>query len=283
MKKIIATLILVVGVISTDAFSQLMYSNEIVEVHKLDNNLFLLKENTRFTANILALTGEEGVLLMDTGFGDVSDELVDAVNFLGGNVRVIINSHNHGDHTGGNAAFGKGVQIIGHSACLDELLVEGADMAGIDGEYQLKFSGMELICYPFPGGHSECDIIVHIPAIKMAYLGDLYLSESFPLVVIGVGSKAQNVVKNLKEIYTLLPDDTRLFSGHGRETDMSELAGYIRMLETTIALVRSEMKSGESLEEIKDSDPLKDYSQWGQFFAFITEESWIEQIYQSYK
>jgi len=284
MKKTITKLLLIfVGLISTESFAQMIYSNENVEVHKLDKKLFLLKENTRFTANILALTSEDGILLMDTGFGDVSDDLADAVNFLGKKVRVIINSHHHGDHTGANAAFGNRVKIIGHAACSDELHPEWDDFIGIKDEYSLKFSGRELSCISFPFGHSECDIIVHIPDMKIAYLGDLYLSESFPLVVIEAGSKAQKVVNNLKEIHALLPDDTRLFSGHGRETNMSELETYINMLETTIELVKAEMKNGKDLDEIKDSDLLKDFAQWGKFFTFITQETWIEQIYLSYE
>ena len=55
------------------------------------------------------------------------------------------------------------------------------------------------------------------------------------------------------------------------------------MLETTIGMVRDEMKSGKSLDDIKDSKLLKDYQDWGKFFAFISSESWIEQIYQSYE
>ena len=284
MKKILAILISVfVGLISVDSFGQLVYSNDNVEVHKLGDKLFLLKETTRFTVNILALEGEDGILLMDTGFGDVSDDLSDAVNFLGKKVSVIINSHNHGDHAGGNTAFGKGIKIIGHAACTDGFRSEGNNFVPVEDEFSMEFSGMELVCIPFPGGHSQCDIIVHVPALKLACLGDLYLSESFPLVIIGVGSRAQTVVKNLKEIQSILPDDTRLFSGHGRETNMTDLAAYINMLEMTIALVRAEMKAGKSMDEIKNSKPLEAYQQWGKFFPFITTESWITQIYQSYE
>ena len=54
-------------------------------------------------------------------------------------------------------------------------------------------------------------------------------------------------------------------------------------METTIGLVRDEMNSGKSLDDIKDSKLLKDYQDWGKFFSFISSESWIEQIYQSYE
>lgn len=208
---------------------------------------------------------------------------MDAVQFIGKDVSIIINSHLHGDHTGGNKAFGKGLKIIGHLECKDELTSEGFEIITIDEEYTFDFSGNKVICIPFPGGHSQCDIIVYVPDLKIAYLGDLYLSESFPLVIIGLGSKAQTVVKNLEAILRMLPQDTRLFSGHGKETNMSDLKDYISMLKITIDLVRAEMNAGKNLQEIKESDVLTDFEQWGKFFPFITKESWIGQIYASYE
>jgi len=263
--------------------AQVEYSNDNVEITILDENLFLLKETTRFTANIFAISGEDGILLFDTGFKDASGDLVKAVQFLGKDVSIIINSHLHGDHTGGNEAFGQGITLIGHKECEKRFPSEGFDIKTIDEKYAFDFSGKKIICIPFPGGHSECDIIVYVPDLKMAYLGDLYLSESFPLVIIGVGSRAQTVVKNLKEIQEMLPEDTRLFSGHGKETTMSDLQDYISMLETTIDLVREDMDAGKSLQEIKDSDLLNDFVHWGQFFEFITAKTWIQQIYDSYE
>jgi glyoxylase-like metal-dependent hydrolase (beta-lactamase superfamily II) len=273
----------IAGLISTNSFGQQIYTNDNVEITNLDNNLFLLKETTWFTANILAITGEDGILLMDTGLKDVSDDLADAIQFLGKDVSIIINSHHHPDHIGGNEAFGTGLKIIGHKECKDKLPSEGFEIIAIDEEYTFDFSSHEVICIPFPGGHSQCDMIVYIPDLKITYLGDLYLSESFPLVIIEVGSKAQTVVDNLKEILDIVSEDTRLFAGHGKETTTADLEEYIKMLETTIDIVRAEMNSGNSLEEIMDADLLKDFGQWGKFFDFITKETWIEQIYLSYE
>jgi len=273
--------IVIYGSTSISLPGQMLYNNDNVEVHILDENLFLLKETFRFTANILAISGEDGLLIMDTGFGEVSDDLKDAVNFLGKDVKVIINSHLHGDHKGGNKSFGEGIKKIAHAKCKEDFQTEENYFIGIIEKYCFTFSGIEIVCIPFAGGHSQCDIIVHVPDMKLVYLGDLYLSESFPLVDVGVGSKAQIVVENLKEIVHILPDDTRIISGHGKETSTGELKSYINMLEETIEIVRSAISKGASVQEMKDSDILKEYGQWGDFFDFITESSWIEQIYYS--
>jgi glyoxylase-like metal-dependent hydrolase (beta-lactamase superfamily II) len=263
---------------SMKVLSQIVYSNNHVELTKLDNNVFLLKEKYRFTANILAITGDESILLLDTGFREIADDLVDAVKYLGKNVEIIINSHGHGDHVGANTSFGSNAIVMGHENCNDRFASSGLETITFDEEYSFDFSGNRVICRSFTGGHSNCDIVISIPDLNLAYLGDIYLSESFPLIGIGVDAKAQKLVSILKEIHEMLPEDTRLFAGHGKETTASDLSDYISMLETTIDIVRKEMIAGKSLAEIKEGDVLAKWSEWGEFFTFITKETWIEQI-----
>jgi len=276
---------LIVGILLTFqvlAFSQLQYSNDQVEVIRLDETVYLLKENYSFTANSLAISGEKELLLIDTGFREIARDYFDAVSYLGMEVAFIINSHGHSDHVGANTLFGKDVRIVGHEECKEQFTRAGKITDTFEDEFHFDFSGHQVNCIAFPGGHSECDILIHIPDLKLAYLGDIYLSESFPLVIINAGSSVQQMVAILKRIYEMLPADTRLISGHGKETTMEYMGEYIGMLDTTIGLVREEMVKGKTLQKIKNDDVLADWGEWGRFFPFITKESWIEQIYLSY-
>lgn len=276
---------LIVGILLTFqvlAFSQLQYSNDYVEVMQLDEKVYLLKENYKFTANSLAISGEKELLLIDTGFREIARDFFDAVSYLGKEVAVIVNSHGHHDHVGANTLFGNDVRIVGHEECKEQFTRGGQKVDTFQDEFHFDFSGHQVNCIAFPGGHSECDILIHIPDLKLAYLGDMYLCESFPLVIIDAGSSVQTLVTNLKQIYGMLPADTRVFPGHGKETDMEYMGEYIGMLDTTIGLVREEMTKGTKLQKIKDDDLLTDWGEWGRFFPFITKESWIEQIYLSY-
>ena len=132
---------------------------------------------------------------------------------------------------------------------------------------------MELNCRAYPGGHTSCDIIVYAPKLKIAYLGDIYFSESFPRIDIESGSKAQVLLKHLKKIHSILPHDTRIIPGHGRVTTMDELKIYIDMVESTMKIIKDEMDKGKSLKEIQDADVLKDWSEWGTFFTMINKNS----------
>jgi len=283
--RIIFTVLIVCLLLSQIDYanSQTIYSNENVEVTKLTDKIYLLRETIYFTANIIAFPGPDGILLLDTGFKHASDDLVDAVNHLNsGNVEFIINSHPHGDHVGANSSFGKNVTIIGHKDCEDSFSKTDWKIITFEEEYSFIFNNEEINCIALPGGHSPCDIVIHLPASKIAYLGDMYLSESFPLIAIGSGARAQTLVKNLEYTLSILPKDTRLIPGHGKVTTMEDLKNYIDMVETTIGIVRKKMDAGKSLEEMKNTDVLKDWGKWGKFFEFVTKDSWIEDIYLSY-
>lgn len=260
--------------------SQVVYSNENVEVTKITENVFKLRETINFTANIIALTGSDSVLLMDTGFKQAGSDLSDAIRYLNkGTVKYIINSHGHGDHVGANELFSKDAVTIRHKNCKD---TSNPENIFLDDEYHFYFNKAEIRCIAFPDGHSRCDIIVYIPSLKLAYLGDIYLSESFPLVDTGSGASAQTAVRNLKRIAGTLPEDVLIIPGHGRNATHTDLMNYIEMLEKTISNVTGEMKAGKNLQQIQNANVLNEWSKWGTFFSFITKESWIEQIFQSY-
>ncbi len=283
MKRIIITFTsLYLGFFSTFSYGQAVYSNKNIEIYPIGKDIFLLKETLQWTANIIALRGDDGILLMDTGFEEASNDLLDAIKYLDSDVKTIIYTHPHMDHVGGGEALGEGLEIIAHRNSMNEIPAGNNKTIAIDKYYTFIFSGMEVNCIPSEHGHSQGDIVIHVPERKIAFLGDLYLSESFPLLRYGQKATVQNAIANLKAIVEELPEDTRLFSGHGKETHLSDLSEYIKMLEETNSIVKTAIDRGMTLNEMKESDLLIDYGQWDQFFSFITKETWIEDIYNSY-
>ena len=242
----------------------------------------MLKVTSGFTANCLLIEGESGLLLVDSGFGESGEELKQAIDLFGKEVKVIVNSHGHHDHLGGNQKFGKEVLIIGHQNCQDALEVHGQKVQTIKTSPTYDFEGTLIFFLPYTGGHSACDIMTYIPDLNLAFLGDLYFSEAFPLVLHEEGSSVQTLIDHLNEIFQSLPDQTLMIPGHGKSTSLEYFGGYIAMLEETIEIVRKKMKSGWSLQRIQEADVLERFGIFGQYLPFITKESWIEMIYLSY-
>jgi glyoxylase-like metal-dependent hydrolase (beta-lactamase superfamily II) len=261
---------------------QSLYSNEHVDVVELHDNAYLLQVKSDFTANCLLIEGENGLLIVDTGFEDTKEYFKDAIDSFGKPVKAIVNSHAHHDHLGANQLFGEDVLIIGHQNCLDSYEQYGQVVQNISNNPTYDFEGTLVFFIDYAGGHSPCDVMTLIPDLNLAFLGDLYLSESLPLVLTESGASAETLVLHLNEIFQSLPDNTLMIPGHGKTTSMEYFGGYIALLEESIEIVRKKMKSGWSLQKIQQEDVLKKYGRFGLYLPFITKESWIEQIYLSY-
>jgi cyclase len=276
-------IVLLTVFVHTYSISQVITSNKNVKVSKLSDRVYIFEETERYPVNIVALTGSCGIILLDTGFKIHANDLVDDIHSLNsGKVEFIINSHIDRDHVEANDVFGTDVTIIGHKNCDDFFNRSGAKSVTFKENYSFKFNDVKIECTAYPGGHTSCDIVVYVPKLNMAYLGDLYLSQSFPRIDIESGSKAQVLLNHLKKIHSLLPKETRLIPGHGRVTTMDEFQKYIDMVETTMQLIKDEKDKGKSLKEIQDADILKDWSEWGTFFTMINKNSWINNVYISY-
>ena len=258
-------------------------TNKNFKVLKVSDQVYVFEEAERYRVNLVAITGTSGIILLDTGFKLYADDLADTLKSLNsGDVKFIINSHTDRDHVEANYIFGTDITIIGHKNCDDFFKKSGAKSVTFDNSYFFKFNDIDIQCTAYPGGHTSCDIIVYVPNLNIAYLGDLYFSESFPRSDIESGSKAQVLLKHLKKIYSVLPKETILIPGHGRITTMDELKTYIDMVESTMRIIKDEMDKGKSLKEIQDADVLKDWNKWGTFFPMINKTTWINNVYLSY-
>jgi cyclase len=269
--------------VDTYLISQVITSDKNVKVTKLSDKVYVFEETERYPVNIVAVTGSCGIILLDTGFKIYANDLVDAIKSLNsGKVEFIINSHIDRDHVEANYVFGTDVTIIGHKNCDHFFNESGAKSVTFEKNYSFKFNDVEIQCTAYPGGHTSCDIVVYIPKLNIAYLGDIYFSESFPRIDIESGSNAQVLLKHLKNIHSILPKETRLIPGHGRVTTMDEFKVYIDMVEKTMQIIKDEKDKGKSLKEIQDADVLKNWSEWGTFFKMINKNSWINNVYLSY-
>jgi len=253
-----------------------------ITIFQLSPDLYKFDFHHGWGANVLVSVGEDGVLLVDSGYGRTADVLYENIRLLSNSeIKYIINSHAHGDHTGGNRLLAKNGSIIAHRNAV-ESLSQLRHVIGVGKEYELKFNNDIIRLYASEGGHSLSDIVIHFQKAQVAFLGDMYLSECFPLIGSGDELTVQNLIANLKRCLDILPKETTLVSGHGKDTSMEDLRHYIRMIEQTVDVVVTEMIKGKSLREIKLENVLDKWREWSGNISFITKETWITDIYESY-
>ena len=260
-----------------------------VEVSQLKDNLYYLRCNGN--VGVVASIGKDGVLLVDTGYAATAAAVQEELKKLeSGPVRLIVNTHGDGDHVGGNGVLGENAVIIGHTEverrmssyfALPAVDTDGVPMVTLDAPATIHFNNEVIRLLPFPGGHTDGDLIVHFTESRVACIGDLVLLETFPNAAPARGGDARRLIEVLTEIQKILPKDTLLVAAHGGVFTMDELETYIDMVEDTVAAVSAELTSGHTLPEIVELNPLASWSEWESPEDGLSFENWITEVYAS--
>ncbi|MFC2162030.1 ankyrin repeat domain-containing protein, partial [Acidobacteriota bacterium] len=234
---------------------------EPVVVH-VSNNIYRMTFPYEMHSNIGFSSGSEGFLLVDTGFSlRASDKIRATLNS--------INTHPHWDHIAANS-IGATSAIYLVFDKLDVMVSEGLlnrekdSLKGKTGKvfetyYTIKFNGEEIRLIPYPGVHSNGDVLIHFTGSGVVQMGDLLLSQSFP----AVGESVTEYLAFLEKVLDIFPEKAQFISGHGRELDMDGVRDYYEMLLSTVEIVKNGIEAGKSIEALQRERVLKEYESYG--------------------
>ena len=243
--------------------------------------------------NVGVSVGEDGILIIDDHYATLTDDVRSALRKLGSDKpEFIINTHLHGDHTGGNESFGKESHIIAHKnvrkrlssqprATLPPMPEVGLPVITFDEGLSFHFNGEELKVIHFSEGHTDGDAVVYFTKSNVLHLSDQYFEGRFPYVDLDNGGDVANYAKNVEKIINMMPDDVIVIPGHGNVSNLEELKEFHDMLIETITIIWKQMSRHKSLNDLIENGLPKKYKKWE--WNFITEERWITIVYESYK
>jgi cyclase len=263
-----------------------------MQVEKLSNTLTkfsLSSTDNGFTVNLIASIGRDGILLVDTGWAHTAEELNEKIKELSdGIIKLIILTHQHGDHIGGRGVLGKAATLIAHKSVKDELAGKYFALDPLPGQELplitlkdklfLRFNGEDIRIIHAPG-HTGSDMIVHFIDSGVVHMGDLLFSESFPVLFPAQGGNADQFLETIKKLTEELPADIKLVAGHGRDCSLDDLKAYHQMAVGTIGLIKQGIADGKAAKEMVEEDILQDWGKWNS--ANISSEDWITQVYES--
>ena len=292
MKKfllLIGSLLLVV----TASAQQPDYSKVQMKATKVAGNVYMLEGAG---GNIGVSVGDDGLLIVDDQFAPLADKIRAALKGIADKkLHFILNTHWHGDHTGGNVVFGPEATIIAHDNVRKRLATEqkstvfnsttppspkeALPVITFDQTLTVHFNGEEIRAIHYPKGHTDGDSVIFFSASNVVHLGDDFFAGRFPFVDLESGGSVEGLVKNIGELITKIPADAKLIPGHGPISTLDDLKSYHRMLQQTTEIVRGKIKAGKTLDQIKSEGLPAEWAPWGT--GFIKTDRWVETIYKS--
>jgi cyclase len=273
------------------AHAQQDFSKVEMKATKVAGNVYMLEGAG---GNIGVSVGADGLLIVDDQFAPLADKIRAALKQLGdGKLKFVLNTHYHGDHTGGNAQFGPEAPIVAHANVRKRLAVEqtvrgqkvapspkeALPVVTFDEALSVHFNGEEIRVIHFPHGHTDGDAVIFFTSSNVVHMGDDFFAGRFPFVDSDGGGDVLGLTQNVANIITRLPADVKLIPGHGPISTLDDLKNYHRMLTTTTDIIRKQIGAGKTLEQIKAAGLPAEWQPWGT--GFIKTDVWIEQVYRS--
>jgi cyclase len=277
------------------------FSKVQIKVTKVSGNIYMLEGAG---GNIAASIGQDGIVIVDDQFAPLADKIQAALQSLGITdkaVRFVINTHYHGDHTGGNAPFSNaGSTVIAQDNVRKRLISGGTAGNGPGGSIHMEdkpaekaalpiitfehdvtvhLNGEDIRALHFPSGHTDGDSIIFFPKNNVVHMGDDFVRYGFPFIDVTSGGSVQGMIAAMEKATAQLPADVKVIPGHGALSNLDDVREFTKMLKETSAVVQKALAEHKTLEQMKQEKILDPWSKWSG--DFVKTDAFIETLYNS--
>lgn len=241
-----------------------------IEIQRLRPGLQLL---TGAGCNVVAWTGPDGAVLVDSGKAENAPQLMDAIaRITPRGVRFVVNTHWHPDHTGGNALLGQSGALavsqenvrlrMAEPQDLVEYALEVPAAAGealpvvtFEDRLVLNLNGDRLELLHAPAAHTDGDGMAWWAEANVVHLGDVFYAQGYPFIDTARGGSLAGLVAAVETVLSRADADTLIVPGHGPVSTRADLAAYRDMLVAIGRRVRELSEQGRNLEEVLAAEP----------------------------
>ncbi|NIM51671.1 MAG: MBL fold metallo-hydrolase [Gemmatimonadales bacterium] len=265
---------------------------EIQTVRVADNVYMLMGRG----GNIGVSVGEDGVFLVDDQYAPLTDKILAAVREISDRpIRFVINTHWHGDHTGGNENMGKaGAVIVAHENVRVRMSTEqflstfnrrtppsppGAlPVITFTDAVTFHWNGDSIRVFHVEPAHTDGDAVIHFTKANVIHMGDIYFAGRYPFIDSDAGGTIDGVITAVEAGLRIAASDTKIIPGHGQLSDVEELRDYGRMLSAVRDKVTALIAQGRSRDEVIAAKPSQEFdADWGG--GSFQPDQWIGIVY----
>lgn len=227
--------------------------------------------------NIGLSIGEDGIVMIDDQFAPLTDRILAAIRELDdGEIRFVINTHAHGDHTGGNENLGKaGVVILANDRVrvrmIEEMRPEGGfPVLTYSEAVTIHLNGDQVRVFTVPPAHTDGDSFIHFLNADVLHLGDVFRTTNFPYIDRDRGGTLQGTLDALAIAIGMSGPDTIIIPGHGTLSRRDDVVAFRDMTLDVAARVKALVAGGAAIDEVLAARPAADYeAKWGDPERFV--------------
>lgn len=254
---------------------------------KLSNSNFTpIRRNVGYYTNrggtVGWLVNDDAIVVVDSQFADTASSCIAGLREMSVNpIDALINTHHHGDHTGGNAVFKPHVGMIVAHSNVPDLQMKQAQMRGGDSEiaiasttfdtdWAMEFGDERVRARYYGNAHTSGDAVITFEKANVVHMGDLVFNKVFPFIDRDSGASIENWIKLLEGVVSDHDNDTTYIFGHSQtaSTLIGQAADLNRMkdfLDAILTHVSAELQSGSSRDEITGLVSLKGFEDYVSF------------------
>ena len=246
--------------------------------------------------NVGVFIGKDGTFVIDDQFAQLSEKIMAEIKKIGGDApKFLLNTHFHGDHSGGNENFGKkGAMIVSHINVRKRLIdgsaikefgmlappapSEALPIMTFDSQMHFHINGDDIAAVHAPNAHTDGDSFIHFKNANVIHAGDIFFNGFYPFIDSSHGGSVKGMISAANAILALSNDETKIIPGHGPLANKSDLEAYKNMLETAEASLSPLKSQGLTKEQVTAKKPLQAIDkEWAD--GMFSSDKWIDVIY----
>ncbi|MCH8822496.1 MAG: MBL fold metallo-hydrolase [Planctomycetes bacterium] len=298
MSKTTTTFAVIITAISTcfiaqPASAQGRFDEVEIKTTKLTDSVYML---VGAGGNIGLSVGEDGAFMIDDQFAELSEKILAAVAEITDKpIKFLVNTHHHGDHTGGNKNIGKtGTIIVAHENVRKRLTKDqfikvfnsttpassGAALPVVTftKDITLHINSDKVHIFHVDPAHTDGDSLVHFKKANVLHMGDIFFNGMYPFIDVSSGGSIDGMIKAAERGIKLSDDKTKIIPGHGPLATKQNLDGYHKMLIAARDLIKPLVEQGKSRDEVIAAKPTATLDEvWGK--GFMKPDVWVGIVY----
>lgn len=277
-------------VLSIDSASAWQDSDDVqIETIHVAGNVYMLVGSG---GNLGLSVGDDGAFLIDDQFAPLTEKILAAIKSLTErNVQFLINTHWHGDHTGGNEHMGEtGAIIVAHENVRTQMTVDHFSAAfnsttpaspesalpvvTFTESVTFHWNGDEIHVFHVAPAHTDGDAVIHFKNTNVIHAGDVVFNGMYPYFDTSTGGNLDGMIAATKTILDIATDETKIIPGHGALASRADLVGYYEMLLAARDLIAEHVEAGKTRDEVIAAKPTASLdAAWGG--GFLPPDTWV--------